>query len=298
MKPLLYHAFVAAALFASSQAAAQPAAVVEGVQMPAWIERSEGGAPARRFPIAPGMVLQPGDVIHTGAQSRLLVRLSERSLVKLGENGQLRFTELSPTKEIFRVFRAALGVLEGAFRFTTEAAAKARRRDVRVSVATVTAGIRGTDFWGRSRTSENLQVVCLIEGAIEVEAQGEQPVQLDQPRQFYRRRAGQVEPIGLVEPAQLQQWAEETEIQAGRGAARRGGRFQVHLARLETQDAALALYDQVRAAGYAAEIRPLRQEAGVVYVVRIRNLPSRAEAQALANQLRGKHGVDNPTVPG
>jgi hypothetical protein len=248
-----------------------------------------------RTPIAPGMVLQPGDVIHTGASSRLLVRLSERSLVKLGENGQLRFTELSPTKEIFR---AALGVLEGAFRFTTDVAAKARRRDVRVTVATVTAGIRGTDFWGRSRTSENLQVVCLIEGAIDVEAQGEQAVRLDQPRQFYRRRAGQTEPVGLVEPAQLQQWAEETEIQAGRGAARRGGRFQVHLARAESQDAALAVYDQLRAAGYPAEIRPLRRGEQVTYIVRIRSLPSRAEAQALANQLRGRHGVENPIVPG
>ena len=43
---------------------------------------------------------------------------------------------------------------------------------------------------------------------------------------------------------------------------------------------------------------PSRREAGVTYVVRIRNLPSRAEAQALANQLRGKYGVENPAVPG
>jgi hypothetical protein len=280
VKPLICWAFAAAALLAAAQAAAQPAAVIEGVQMPAWVERA-----GTRTPISPGMTLQPGDVIHTGANSRLLVRLSERSLVKLGENGQLRFTELSATREIFR---AALGVLEGAFRFTTDLAAKARRRDVRVSVATVTAGIRGTDFWGRSRASDNLQVVCLIEGAVEVEAQGEQPVQLDQPRQFYRRVAGQVQPIGLVEPAQLQQWAEETEIQAGGGAARAGGRFQLVLARAPSQDEALAVYDRVRAAGYPAEIRPLRQEAGVVYVVRIRNLASRADVQALAARLEVK----------
>jgi hypothetical protein len=280
VKPLICWAFAAAALLAAAQAAAQPAAVIEGVQMPAWVERA-----GTRTPISPGMTLQPGDVIHTGANSRLLVRLSERSLVKLGENGQLRFTELSATREIFR---AALGVLEGAFRFTTDLAAKARRRDVRVSVATVTAGIRGTDFWGRSRASDNLQVVCLIEGAVEVEAQGEQPVQLDQPRQFYRRVAGQVQPIGLVEPAQLQQWAEETEIQAGGGAARAGGRFQLVLAREPSQDEALAVYDRVRAAGYPAEIRPLRQEAGVVYVVRIRNLASRADVQALAARLEVK----------
>jgi hypothetical protein len=141
-------------------------------------------------------------------------------------------------------------------------------------------------------------VVCLIEGAIDVEAQGEQAVRLDQPRQFYRRRAGQTEPIGLVEPDQLQQWAQETEILAGRGAARRGGRFQVHLARAETQAAALAVYDQLRAAGYPAEIRPVRQGEQLAYVVRIRNLPSRAEARALADQLRGRFGVENPTVPG
>jgi hypothetical protein len=41
----------------------------------------------------------------------------------------------------------------------------------------------------------------------------------------------------------------------------------------------------VRAAGYPAEIRPLRQEAGVVYLVRIRNLASRADVQALAARL-------------
>ena len=72
----------------------------------------------------------------------------------------------------------------------------------------------------------------------------------------------------------------------------------MQLARAPSQDAALAVYDQLRDAGYAAEIRPLRQEAGVIYVVRIRNLPTRADAQALAGQLRGRFGVDNPRVIG
>jgi hypothetical protein len=50
----------------------------------------------------------------------------------------------------------------------------------------------------------------------------------------------------------------------------------------------------VRAAGYAAEIRPARIEDKLVYRVQIRNLPSRAEAQALAGQLKGKFGVAEP----
>jgi hypothetical protein len=277
MKALLFLLLFAASLMAS----AQPAAVVEGVQMPAWVER--GG---ERIPLAPGMVLQRGDLIETGAGSKLLVRLSERSLVKLGENGQLRFTEIAPTKELFR---AALGVLRGAFRFTTDIAVKNRRREVNITVGTVTAGIRGTDLWGRSVTDN--EIVCLIEGAIEVGAQGEQPVTMDQPLQFYRRVSGQTQPVGVVDKAQLDQWARETEIERGRGAARAGGRFQAQLARAENQAAALALYDQVRAAGYPAEIQPVREGEQTVYVVRIRNLPSAAEARALEAQLRARFNI-------
>ena len=79
-------------------------------------------------------------------------------------------------------------MLEGAFRFTTDVAAKARKREVSVRVQQVTIGIRGTDFWGRARAER--QIVCLIEGAIEVGAAGEQPVTMDKPRQFYRRENG------------------------------------------------------------------------------------------------------------
>ena len=63
-----------------------------------------------------------------------------------------------------------------------------------------------------------------------------------------------------------------------------------------TQDAALAVYDQVRAAGYPAALAPRKEGDKIVYRVLIRNLPSRAEAQALANRLKGNFGVDDPKV--
>ena len=273
----------AALVFAPAFAAAQPA-VVEGVQMPAWVERG-----TQRLPLAPGMALRQGDQLRTGAGSRLLLKLEEGSLVKLGENARLRLTELAPTRDLFK---GALAVLEGAFRFTTTALGVNRRRDININVATVTAGVRGTDLWGKS--VPNRQVVCLIEGKIEVGAPGETAVALDQPRQFYQRVNDQTQPVGFVEPAQLGEWAKETEIEAGKGAARRGGRFRVNLASAGNQNDALAVYDQVRAAGYAAEIRPVKQEGGIVYIVRIGSLPSRAEAQALADQLKGRFGVADP----
>jgi cell division septation protein DedD len=286
MKTLILNALVALAVLAPGLAGAQSAAVVEGVQMPAWVERTEAGA-VRKIPVVPGMQLKAGDKLITGGGSRLQVRLSEGSVVKLGENGSLQLKELEPSKSLFK---AAIGVLEGAFRFTTDLAAKSRKRDVSISVATVTAGIRGTDLWGKS--APDRQIVCLIEGKIEVGAQNETPVVMDQPMQFYRREKDVTQPVGLVDAAQLTQWAAETEIEKGKGAARRGGKWQVTLASGARLDDVLKVYEQARAAGYGAEVSPAMSGEKRIYNVRIRNLPSKAEAQALAEQLKGKFGAD------
>jgi hypothetical protein len=53
----------------------------------------------------------------------------------------------------------------------------------------------------------------------------------------------------------------------------------VHLARADSQNDALRVYDELRNAGYPAEIFPTMDGDKRAYVVRIRSLPSRAEAQ-------------------
>ena len=269
-------------------ALAQVAAIVEGVQMPAWIERD-----GRRLPLIPGMELRPGDQVVTGAGSRIMVKLAEGSLVRLGENGKLALTELSPTRQLFK---AALNVLEGAFRFTTDVVAKARKREVTIRAAQVTAGVRGTDFWGRARQGN--EIVCLIDGEVEVAAAGEAPVRLREPRQFYRRIDGKTQALGVVNEVQIDRWSGEVELQTGKGIARRGGRYSVLLASAAEQSAASAIHDELENAGYAAELRSVKQGGKTLYTVSIRQLASRAEAEALAKQLRGKYGITAPKVPG
>ena len=180
--------------------AQQSGAVVDGVQMPAWLERD-----GKRVPLAPGMELRAGDRVLSGAGARVAVRLSEGSVVKLGENGRLVFSEINPSKDLFK---ATLQVLEGAFRFTTDLVGKGRKREVNVRVPQVTAGIRGTDFWGRARGDR--QIICLIEGALEVTADGEAPVRMDQPLQFFQRDKGKTLPVGKVDAKQIEQWGRET----------------------------------------------------------------------------------------
>ena len=268
--------------------AAAPQAVVEAVQMPAWIER--GGA---RVPLAPGMGLQSNDALRTGADARLLVKLADGSSVKLGENAQLQLATIATRRD--NVFVSAMNVLQGAFRFTTDALAKSRRREVSVTVATVTAGIRGTDLWGKAAADRD--IVCLIEGRIEVSRQGDPTITMDQPLSFYIAPRGQPAlAVAPVNPEQLKQWATETEIADGRGAARRGGRWKVVLASGESENEVLTVYQAVRAAGYAAELQPRRVQGKRTYDVRIASLPSQAEAEALARSLDGRYGVSSPRV--
>src|SRR5882672_5889414 len=288
MKTLLRSLFFIAAFIAAAPAWAQAAAIIDSVQMPAWVERA-----GKRFPLVPGMEMRAGDQVYTGAGSKLLIKLSEGSVVKLGENGTLRFAEVNRTQELFK---ATLGVLQGAFRFTTQLIGAGRKRDIDIKVAQVTAGIRGTDLWGRGRKDN--EVVCLIEGSIEVGAEGESAQTLNQPLQFYRRVDAKTQPVGFIDAKQLAQWAQETDIEEGKGAARAGGRFSVALASASDQQAALGLYDELRNAGYPAEILPRKEGEQVLYVIRIRQLPTRAEAQALANSLKGKFGITEPKISG
>ena len=68
------------------------------------------------------------------------------------------------------------------------------------------------------------------------------------------------------------------------------------LASGESENEVLSVYQQVRAAGYAAELQPRRVQGRRTYDVRIASLPSQAEAEALARSLDGKYGVASPRV--
>lgn len=272
---------------------AAPSAVVEGVQMPAWVER--GGV---RQPLAAGMELRESDKVSTGQNSRLLLRLAEGSQVKLGENAQMSLDRLNQRLDNRQtLLQAAIDVARGAFRFTTDVKAKLiSRREVDIRVSTVTAGIRGTDLWGKSGSDRD--IVCLIEGRISVQRESEQPVTMDQALQFYiaPKTQGRADPaqraqLAAVDQNQLMQWAAETEIAAGQGAARRGGKWKVVAASSPDQAGALAVYDKLRAEGYAAEIRPRGAGDQRVYEVRIGGLPSKAEAESLALRLEPVTGA-------
>ena len=271
----------------SPAASALDAAVVTGVQMPAWLERA-----GLLSPLSPGAVLERSDAVRTGRNARVQVQLSEGSVVKLGENALLKLANLDRKDEGKGVFRAALDVLKGAFRFTTDKVGNLRTRDVRIRVASVTAGIRGTDLWGKA--ADDKDIVCLIEGKIEVQHLEETPIAMNDPLMFYiAPKNAQPLPVAPVPPEKLAQWATETDIAPGNGALSAGGQWQLVLVNSARQDDAVDVYQRARRAGYAAELDASKSRGKYVYDVRIKQLASEFDAKALSSQLQKEFALSD-----
>lgn len=255
---------------------------VEGMVSPAWVERA--GA-AERVPLEVGMALRDQDKVHTGRGSRALLRMADGSAVKLGEDAQLTLDGLAERQDerARRIVTASLDVVRGAFRFTTDVFSKRRaERDVRIRVATVTAGIRGTDLWGKSDAQRD--VVCLIEGRISVSHAQTGEFTMSEPLAFFiAPRQAKPLPVGKVDQKQLDQWATETELDTVSGGTRRGGKLRVDASVSPDQQTALRDYDTLRRAGYPAVVQPVK---GAEYRVRIVNISSQKDAQAMVEKLK------------
>jgi len=266
-------------------------ATIETVQMPAWLERD-----GRIQPLAVGMEVRNGDRIRSGAQARVYIGLAEGSTIKLGENALLNFysRSLKPASN----FKGALDILKGAFRFTTRVSQRLRsQREVSIRVGTATAGIRGTDLWGKSDAARDL--ILLIEGNIEIR-HGGVTYELTEPLTYFAApRNAPPQALTGADPESFRQWARETEVLPGDGAAQRGGKWNLLLVRAGQQGEALAAYDKARSAGYAAQVRVRAATGGKPekgadwsYEVVLSQLASEQDAAVLADKVRSQLGFD------
>jgi len=273
--------FLLLAALAMARFAVAQGAVVEAVQYPAWLER--GGA---AVPLAPGTRLQPQDQIRTGTNARAQLKMGEGSTVKLGENARFSIDRSDDRG----IFRAALSVITGAFRFTTDAARKSQRRDIAIKVKNVSVGIRGTDLWGKS--TEERDFVVLIEGKITVGSQGNPTVTLEQPLDLYQRPRDAAPSVVRIDQRQLDEFSKETELSAAGPAARVGGDWRVTAAAFPSRDDALVINRRVRAGGYPSEV--VAREGA--FIVQIGGLADEAAARALMSNLRSIPGISMPVI--
>jgi len=158
-------------------------------------------------------------------------------------------------------------------------------------VSSITAGIRGTDVWGKSTRDRDL--VCLLEGRVSVQAEGHEAVTMDQPNDFYQKPRDGEPALAHVDAKQVEIWSKETEIQPDGATARVGGAWRVIASKFERRDAALALRGRLRASGYPAQV--IDEKNGVLRV-EVPGLAGDAEARAVMANLRAIPGVTIPSV--
>lgn len=277
-------------LAAAGAALAAAQSVVEAVQMPAWLDRS-----GQARPLALGTEVRSGDRLRTGFAGRARLRLADGSTVGLGQGATLVFHSRSLRPE--KHFRAALDLAQGAVRYTTGAVERGGGdRELEIRVGGISARTGGADLWGKAEAERDQ--LCLIDGRIEARHAGETRDMEEALGLVAAPRGGALLPPVRVDPLQLGNWLGETEMPAGGGAARRGGKWKLILGSPEEEAAALALYDQARDAGYAARIRPRAAATSGkwIYDVMIEQLPSEREALVLAARLRADADLEATAV--
>ncbi len=266
-------------------------AVVEGLQLPAWLERN-----GVRDALTLGMSLQQQDTVETGPGARLLMQLEDGSIVKLGENASLTLAELEPAASSQGIFSSLLNVVRGAFRLTSAKLARFGKSSLEVNVASLTLGVRGTDVWGKA--ADDRDIVCLIEGNIEVQDNANGSIfVMAQGLTFYIAPHGQPPlPVQPVPSAKLAEWSQETELINGMGILRADGGWTVHLLSFQGRDAADNAREKLRQAGYAAVIREARLDARTWYRVSVPGFVNKSEAQAFQADIVGKFGIAKPWI--
>jgi len=173
--------------------------VVEMVREKAALQRQGG-----QHPLIPQTELEPGDIITTGDEARVVIRLANQSVIRLGEHTRFQLEQFASADEIWK---GVFNVIKGIFRFT---AAGHQKYDVKVQVGkAIGLGIRGTDVFAKATWERDL--VCLIEGRVMVQAGAVQAV-LTQPRQFFVVPKNQPPlPVELVGEEKFQEWLKNTE---------------------------------------------------------------------------------------
>jgi hypothetical protein len=274
-----------------SQLLAESAGKIEAMQMPAWVKHNDG----QREPLKPGMMVQSGDQLITGQSSRLLIRLSEGSHLKLGESAQLNFDKLQSSEEKQGYFEALIKVAKGAFRFTTTAFGQNKKRNIKVKVGVITAGVRGTDIWGKSDNEKDL--LALLEGSISVQRDGEPEFSMADPLSYYLTPKDKpAEPIQTVPQNQLAQWAAETELLNGVGVLTIDGQWNVNLMSLTSLEDTAPIRKRFADSGYATEVQKFVSLGRNWYRIKIKGFQTREDAKVFASTVDGLHGTRKPWV--
>ena len=281
----------AVSLAATAEGNAPPVgSTVTAVMSPAWLVHAGNSTPMK-----PGMQVGDGDTLRTGAGGRVYIDLPEHSRVKLGENTEFATPSMVMTQDQRgSMFKAALHILKGVFRFTTNLVGKSEHRHVDIQVGVATIGVRGTDVWGRASTDGSL--VALLEGKAEMSMPGQAaPMAMDQPMHYMMMPAhGQMQMNLPVSQENMSDWSAQTDVQQGGGVLSSDGQWTVALISSSSDVDAKRLMKKLADAGYPSEDTMVTVKGKPYHRLVIRQAASLQDARALGAHINKQFPLMSP----
>lgn len=213
--------FTALVLFFPLNAHADPIGTVVEIEGTATLSRS-GGTP---FSLKLNDRLQTGDVVATGAKSRLFILLADNTEWTLSENARFRVDEYLFDSEDDSGNKARYSVLDGGFRYVSGLVAKKDSPDVSINSPAGTIGIRGTDITA-APDADGSYDVYVDDGMIDVGSGGS----------FTRLQRGQGTTVSKrgAAPLSPKEW-KQGRLERLRGALKlaRGGEMRSRIQQLQ-----------------------------------------------------------------
>ncbi len=294
MRPTLIVILLLALL---APAGAAERVMVHGVVPPAWIERG-----SQILPLSPATLILEGDVLHTGRGGRVEADLPDGSAVKLGATATLGL-ERARMRRVADddLFDATLDLVKGAFRFTTHAFGKPRKRDVRIKIGVVSAGIRGTDLV--IVADESGDRIMLIEGSVEISGAGmAAPMMMAKPMDaMVMQRDGLMRALTMSHDEGMGMMGEMdamTGMAAGSGMlmmdAAMGGRtpdWDVVVMSLRDPGVATRVAAELERAGWPIEMSSAEVFGASWNRLVVPGFHSKAEALAFIQRVEGEAGI-------
>lgn len=264
---------------------AQAVVSVNALNYPVWVERD-----LSIIPLAPGDELLQGDMVKTGQSGRAWLSMQDGSVVKLGQDAQFEISSAEyQQQEENTILKAALNVVKGAFRFTTSFFNPQRKtpHQVNIKIGAITAGIRGTDIWGRSNDEEDF--VTLLEGTIEVTAEGEGQAILSEPLSLYLKKRNQpADPVTLVDMDTVQSLGAETELSHDLGTAGIDGKYELVLMSVKDAQSVESVLERFHQQGYAVETVSAEVNDEIYTRIVLKGFDSRATASQAIERIQNE----------
>ncbi len=283
---------IAFIVFGGITANAAQIAIVEELQMPAWLERV-----GQRIPLRAGMQLKQFDILETGETGRLVALFTDGSLLEVGERSRITIERLTAASQAeATTFQAFLDVAKGSFHYTAHDTVRTIHRDVGIRISSTMINIRQpTDMCGQSNIE--VELVCLIDGAITIEHPAMASFVMDKPRTvFVAPKGGAPAPVAAADPELLKAWIDATKLIAARGITVPDGGWIVQLATTNDERAANILARRFWQAGYAASINRVDSGDRTLYRIRVESFDSELEARGFASRVTGQFGIASPWV--